>query len=237
MRIIAIIAAVATLSACAPSRPRPNAVPQSANPSAIIAAEIGFNRLAQDKGQWTAFRETAAKQATMFVPEAVDAQTWLRGRTDPAKSVKWQPHKAFMSCDGKTGVTTGAWQRPDGSTGYFTTVWFWVEKGKPDPRLPANAMGEGEWKWVLDHGDALTTARPTPEIIETKIASCKGRANAPINAPDEGVQMKTMFSRDQSLNWEWQLRPDKSRTVTVRLWNGVDFDDVLTDKVAKPATN
>ena len=235
MRIIAIAAAVAALSACAPSRPRPNAVPQSANPSAIIAAEIGFNRLAQDKGQWTAFRDTAAKQATMFVPEVVDAQTWLKGRADPTKSVKWQPHKAFMSCDGKTGVTTGAWQRPDGSTGYFTTVWSWMQRGKPDPRLPANSMGEGEWKWVLDHGDALTAPRPTPEIIETKVASCKGRANAPINAPDEGVQMKTMFSRDQSLNWEWQLRADKSRTLTVRLWNGSDFDDVLTDRVAKPA--
>jgi hypothetical protein len=229
------LAAVFALGACAPSGPRPLAVPQSANPSAIIAAEIAFNRLAKDKGQWTAFRETAAKQATMFVPEVVDAQTWLKGRADPAKPVKWQPHKAYMSCDGKTGVTTGAWQRPDGSVGYFTTVWFWMEKGKPDPRQPANAMGEGEWKWVLDHGDVLTAPRPTPEIIETKVASCKGKANAPINAPDEGVQMKSMFSRDQSLNWEWQLRPDKSRTLIVRLWNGSDFDDVLTDKVAKPA--
>ena len=99
MRYIAIVAAVAVLSACTPSRPRPNAVPQSANPSAIIAADIAFNRLAQEKGQWTAFRETAAKQATMFVPEAVDAQTWLKGRADPAEWVKWQSHKAFMSCD------------------------------------------------------------------------------------------------------------------------------------------
>ena len=235
MRYIAIVAAVAVLSACTPSRPRPNAVPQSANPSAIIAADIAFNRLAQEKGQWTAFRDTAAKQATMFVPEVVDAQTWLKGRADPAEWVKWQSHKAFMSCDGKTGVTTGAWQEQYGKTGYFTTVWFWVEKGKPDPRLPANSMGEGEWKWVLDHTDTLPTPRPTPEIIETKVASCKGRANAPINAPDEGVQMKSMFSRDQSLNWEWQMRPDKSRTVIVRLWNGTDFDDVLTDRVAKPA--
>lgn len=235
MRYIAIVAAVAALSACTPSRPRPNAVPQSANPSAIIAADIAFNRLAQEKGQWTAFRDTAAKQATMFVPDAVDAQTWLKGRADPSEWIKWQSHKAFMSCDGKTGVTTGAWQGQDGKTGYFTTVWFWVEKGRLDPRLPANSMGEGEWKWVLDHADPLDTPRPTPEIIETKVASCKGRANAPINAPDEGVQMKTMFSRDQTLNWEWQMRPDKSRTVTVRLWNGTDFDDVLTDRVAKPA--
>jgi hypothetical protein len=234
MRVLAFAVAAVTLAACTQQAPRPNAVPQSANPSAIIAAEIGFSRLAQEKGQWTAFRETAAKQATMFVPDAVDAQTWLKGRADPAKSVAWQPHKAFMSCDGKTGVTSGAWQGPDGSTGYFTTVWFWVEKGRPDPRLPANSMGEGEWKWVLDHADALPTPRQKPEIIGTKVASCKGRANAPIDAPTEGVQMKTMFSRDQSLNWEWQLRPDKSRTLIVRLWNGSDFDDVLTDQVAKP---
>jgi hypothetical protein len=234
MRILAIAGAAAALSACAQQAPRPNAVPQSANPSAIIAAEIARNRLTQEKGQWQAFRETAAKQATLFDPDAVDAQTWLKGRAVPAKSATWQPYKAYMSCDGKTGVTTGARQQTDGTTGFFTTVWVWVEKGKPDPRLPANSMGEGEWKWVLDHSDALPAPRPRPEIIETKVASCKGRANAPINAPDEGVQMKTSFSRDQSLNWEWQLRPDKSRTLIVRLWNGSDFDDVLTDQVAKP---
>ena len=198
MRQLALIAfaAVAALTACAPQRPIPRAVPQSASPSAIIAAEIAFNRLAQQKGQWTAFRETAAKQATMFVPEVVDAQSWLKGRADPAKSVIWQPHKAFMSCDGKTGVTTGAWQRPDGSTGYFTTVWMWIEKGRPDPRLPAGTMGDGEWKWVFDHGDSLPTRAMVPELIETKVASCKGRANAPLNAPDEGVKMKsTLLAR------------------------------------------
>lgn len=230
MRSLALLA-VTALTACAPMRPPPFAVPQSANPSAVIAAEIAFNRLAQEKGQWTSFRETAAREATMFVPEVVNAQDWLKGKADPPKSVKWQPHKAFMSCDGRTGVTTGAWQRPDGSTGYFTTVWQWIPKGKPDPRFP-NAMGDGEWKWVMDHGDGLTAPRPAPEFIETKVASCKGRANAPLMAPDVGVQMKSGFSYDQSLNWEWQVRPDKSRTVSVRLWNGTDFDEVLVDRVA-----
>jgi hypothetical protein len=233
MRLIAL-AALATLTACSQQGPRPRAVPQSANPSAVIAAEIAFNRLAQEKGQWTAFRETAAKQATMFVPEVVDAQGWLKGRTDPAKSVKWQPHKSFMSCDGKTGVTTGASQWPNGSVGYFTTVWFWFEKGKRDPTLPPGAFGEGEWKWVLDHGDILSAPREAPEFIETKVASCKGRATAPITAPTEGVQMKTSFSRDQTLNWEWQVRPDKSRTLIVRLWNGTGFDEILVDEVSAP---
>jgi hypothetical protein len=230
MRLYALLALTA-LTACSPQRPLPGMVPQSANPSAVIAAEIAFNRLAQEKGQWTSFRETAAKSATMFVPDVVDAQEWLKGRADPSKSVKWQPHRVFMSCDGRTGVTTGAWQRPDGSVGYFTTVWQWIPKGNPDPRMPG-VMGDGEWKWVLDHGGALTAPRAEPEFIETKIASCKGRANAPLTAPDVGVQMKSGFSYDQSLNWEWQVRPDKSRTISVRLWNGSDFDEVLVDKVA-----
>jgi hypothetical protein len=237
MRIIAIIAAVASLSACAPSRPRPNAVPQSANPSSIVAMEIAFSREAGEKGENATFRRYAAKDALVFRPQPVMFSEFSKGVTDSGPATKWQPHKIYMSCDGRTAVVTGAWQ-VNGANGYFTTVWLWHPKDRSDAVAKEQGTGgEGEWKWIMRHGDALTAPRPTPEIIETKIASCKGRANAPINAPDEGVQMKTMFARDQSLNWEWQYRPDKSRTVTVRLWNGVDFDDVLTDRVAKPAAN
>lgn len=211
------------------------AIPQSANPSAVIAAEIAFNRTAQEKGQWTAFREFAAKEAYMFVPEPVFAQEWLKGRADPAKSVVWQPHKTYMSCDGKTGVTTGAWQRPDGAVGYFTTVWNWYPKGRVDPNAPVSAMGAGEWKWLVDHGDALSKARAVPEMIETRVASCKGRANAPLSAPAVGAKMKMGFSRDQSLNFTWVVNADNSRVVTVNLWNGTGFDEVLRDTVAAPA--
>lgn len=233
MRVLALPLILA-LSACAAQGPRPFEVPQSANPSAIIAAEIAFNRLAQEKGQWTAFRETASREAMMFVPAPVEAQLWLKGRADPAQSVKWQPHKAFMSCDGKTGVTTGSWQQPDGSVGYFTTVWQWMPKGRVDPRQPANVMGEGEWKWVLDHGDDLKAPRAAPELIETKVASCKGQPNAPLNAPPEGARMKMGLSHDQSLNFTWIVPSDNSRTLEVNLWNGTGFDTVLLDRVTAP---
>jgi hypothetical protein len=222
------------VSGCAPQRPPLRAVPQSANPSGVIAAEIAFNRLAQEKGQWAAFRETAARDATMFVPQPVLAQDWLKGRADPAKSVVWQPHKVFMSCDGKTGVTTGAAQWPDGRAAYFTTAWQWYDKGKMPPNAPPGFMLDGEWKWVADHGDFLTTARKAPEFIETKVASCKGRANAPLFAPPVGAKMKMGLSRDQSLNYTWVVQPDGSRTFEVALWNGAGFDTVLTDRVAAP---
>jgi hypothetical protein len=186
-----------SLSACAsgPSQDVRGFQSKIANPSAIIAAEIAFNQLAQEKGQWTAFRETAAKDATMFVPQPVLAQEYLRGKADPAQSVKWQPHKAFMSCDGKTGVTTGAWQRPNGTVGYFTTVWQFIEK---------NERVDGTWKWVLDHGDGLTAPREPKEMIETKVASCKGTAPAALVAPAEGAKMKAGYSKDLGRATRWR---------------------------------
>lgn len=214
-----------SLAGCAsgPSADVRSFEPKIANPSAIIAAEIGFNQLAQEKGQWTAFRETAARDATMFVPQPVLAQEYLKGKADPAQSVKWQPHKAFMSCDGKTGVTTGAWQQPNGTVGYFTTVWQYIQK---------NERGDGEWKWVIDHGDGLTAPRAPKEMIETKVASCKGRAPAALVAPAEGAKMKAGYSKDQSLSYTWVVQPDGARTVEVKLWNGTMSETVILDQVA-----
>ncbi|MGB5077732.1 MAG: hypothetical protein WBO17_09655, partial [Sphingorhabdus sp.] len=138
MKSLGVLIAALLVSSCAGEKPA-MFEPKIANPSAVISAEIAFNRLAQEKGQWTAFRETAAKDAVMFVPQPITARDWLKGKADPDQSVKWQPHKAFMSSDGKTGVTTGAWKGPGETNGYFTTVWQWIEKG---------TRGEGDWKWV-----------------------------------------------------------------------------------------
>jgi hypothetical protein len=225
MRRFGLLLSIVPLAACArgPSAEIRNFEPRIANPSAIIAAGIGFNQLAQEKGQWTAFRETAAKDAIMFMPQPVLAQEWLKGKADPARSVKWQPHKAFMSCDGKTGVTTGAWQRPDGSFGYFTTAWQFIQK---------NERGEGGWKWIMDHGDDLTAPREPAEMIETRVASCKGTAPAALVAPAEGARMKAGYSKDQSLSYTWVVQPDGARTVEVKLWNGGASETVILDRVA-----
>jgi len=222
MKQVALVALTMSLAACAGGE-QPVFQPKIANPSAVISAEIAFNRLAQEKGQWTSFRQTAAKDAVMFVPQPALAQEWLKGKADPAVSVKWQPHKAFMSCDGKTGVTTGAWQGANGTVGYFTTVWQWFEKG---------TKGDGEWKWVMDHGDPLTAPRMPKEMIETKVASCKGSAPASLIAPPENAKMKMGLSRDQSLSYTWIVQPGGARTVEVKLWNGEAAETVIFDKVA-----
>jgi hypothetical protein len=225
MKAFSVLLAAAGLSACAasPSREFYDFQPKIANPSAIIAADIGFNQLAQQKGQWTAFRETASKDAVMFVPQPTLALEWLKGKADPAASLKWRPHKAFMSCDGKMGVTTGAWERPDGAVGSFTTVWQYVEK---------NARGDGEWKWVLHHHATLTAPRVPKEMIETKVASCRGLPLAVPFGPHAGASSNTVFARDQSLHYTYVVQPNGARTVEVALWNGAANETVVSDLVA-----
>lgn len=234
-KIFPILLATSLLaSGCAAqSRPRSGIAP-SANPSAIIAAEIAFNRLAQEKGFRAAQQETGAKDAIIFLPQPTLLADALKQKSAVPVTPKWQPHKAFMSCDGKTGVTTGAWQLPDGKTGYFTTVWQWFERGKRPKNAPPSFIGKGDWKWVVDHGDALTAPLAAPEILQTRVASCKGQPSAPLSAPPVGAKMKMGLSRDQSLNFTWVVQPDGSRTVEVKLWNGTDFDTVIADKVAAP---
>lgn len=194
--------------------------PLAANPSGFIAAEIAFARLAQEKGQWTAFRETAAPDAVMFVPQRVKAQDWLKSQKNPAEAVKWQPHAVYVSCDGNVGVTTGAWQR-GGANGYFTTVWL------RDPK-------KGKMAWVLDHGDALATPRAAPDFIESKQARCGTRPAVPIAAGAEGDDMVVGLSPDQTLSWTSTVHPDKSRRVTIRLWDGKEMATVIDNEVAAP---
>lgn len=185
------------------------------DPSSVIAAEIAFNRLAQSKGQWTAFRETAASDAIMFVPQRVIARDWLKKQVDPPVSVTWSPSVAYVSCDGRTAATTGNWRRADGSAGYFTTIWRRDKKGA--------------WQWVLDHGDRLEIPRPTPEYLTGKVATCRapGRPIAPPAQPGKDAPAPA----DESLLWTVDIMPDNGHRVTVSLWNGAGYDVVIDDRV------
>ncbi|WP_088201751.1 DUF4440 domain-containing protein, partial [Sphingobium sp. Z007] len=135
------------------------------DPSSVIAAEIAFNRLAQQKGQWTAFAETAADDAVMFVPQRVLAKDWLKKQANPAVSVSWSPSIVYVSCDGNLAASSGNWTQPDGTVGYFTTIWRRDKKGR--------------WQWILDHGDTLATPRATPEFMSGKVATCKRGPDGP----------------------------------------------------------
>lgn len=131
----------------------------SANPGQVVATELGFARMAREKGQWTAFAEYAAKDAVMFQPGPVKAQDWLKGRANPAKALQWQPHQVWSSCDGSLAVTRGGWKDADGNVGAFTTIW----ERQPD----------GAYKWVLDVGEKLDKPLEEPDLVQAEVADCQ----------------------------------------------------------------
>lgn len=214
----ALTAVALVLTGCANAPARPRERPLAPNPSAIIAAELAFARLAQDKGQWTAFRETARDDAVMFVPRRVRAQDWLKGRADPPRAVRWQPHAVYASCDGSAGVTTGAWQDPSGAHGYFTTVW--------------TRLRDGSFKWVLDHGVPLDgPPRAADEFITARQAVCGTRPPVALVAGAEGEDLAMGLSADQTLSWTSRVQADAARRITIRLWDGTAMQTVVDDVV------
>lgn len=198
-----------------------------ANPSAVIAAEIAFAKLAQAKGQWTAFRATATRDAVMFEPQMVLAQDFLKGKSDPAKAVTWQPHQVWSSCDGSYAITRGAWQRGD-SAGYFTTVWQRQKKG--------------DYKWIMDQGDVLPFPLDAPEMIVAKVADCppgyRGKPVKQDKAPPAPLDPahRAGKSDDGTLIWDVAVASDGARRFVVTMVSGgapVTVQDLQVDAPAK----
>lgn len=202
-----------------------------ANPSAVIAAELAFARLAQEKGQWTAFLETSTGDAVMFVPQPVNARDWLRRQTNPAQAVRWQPHQVWSSCDGTLAVTKGASQRPDGTAGYFTTVWA--------------RQRDGDYKWVLDQGDVLEQPLAAPELIAGKVAECT-RPDAPADRRERyrfrPAAIRAMVcegttcrgggtSADGTLSFDYQV-VGQGRQLTVQMRESGAMSEVMRSEVA-----
>jgi len=199
---------------------------QAAAPRTAVDAERAFNAAAQAKGQWTAFREYAAADAVMFVPQPVNTHTWLRERDDPPKSVEWWPTESYVSCDGRLAVNTGGWKRPNGSVGYFTTVW--------------QRQADGGWKWIVDGGEALQSALPAPSVPKQRKATCEKRPTMALQRiPSDGTDLPfdasgSGASEDKTLAWAWTVYPDGKRLFVAQLWNGSGFDTVLDQRVAAP---
>jgi hypothetical protein len=192
----------------------------AAEPQSAIDAERAFAAEAQKLGQWTAFRKYAAPDAIMFVPQASNAQGWLKDKADPPVAVFWWPGRSYVSCDGNTAINTGPWVRQWGkSVGYFTTVW--------------KRQADGSWKWLLDHGDALAAPRAEGGDIKPRQASCA----KPIKAPTpklgltRGGSSGSGKSDDGTLAWRWFIRADGSRTFEALIWTGLGWQAVISDSV------
>ena len=224
MRSAFAVAVILALAGCAADPGPHRARPLSANPSAVIAAELAFAQLAQAKGQWTAFRETSTEAATMFDPQPVNAHTFLKGKANPPSTVKWQPQQVWMSCDGIIGITRGAWQGA-AHVGYFTTVW--------------QRQSDGAYKWILDQGDTLREASPEPEMIAASVADCpkRGGPQPPhqVASVRPGLTALAGASPDGTLVWETTVEPDGARNFSAALRHGGKLEDVAIFEFTAPA--
>lgn len=198
--------------------------------STALDAERAFAADAQILGQWTAFRKWAAPDATMFVPQPINAQAWLKERKNPPKAIAWWPTATYVSCDGSLAVNTGGWKRPDGAVGYFSTVW--------------QRQQDGGWKWVLDHGDIAATPRPRPVFTHIRKAVCQRPFHrAELTVHDAGTSGGDIASKDGTLKIGWTVFSDRNRTIEVSMARrskpgkfklAVYLMPVVTDKVAAP---
>ena len=187
-----------------------------------LDAERAFAADAQQLGQWTAFRKWAASDAIMFVPQPTNAQAWLKDRKDPAKAIDWWPTASYVSCDGGLAVNTGGWKRPDGSVGYFSTVW--------------QRQADGGWKWIVDSGDSLVKSRPRLGRIRVERASCDPvQRFVPDHThagPDGVVPLPEAqgYANDASLTWHWSVETNGTRSLIVHLAGRKA--PVIDDKIA-----
>jgi hypothetical protein len=204
--------ALATLCAAAlvsgPALGRERTIPApAANPSAVIAAELAFARTAQEKGQWTAFREYAAKDAVWPTPGFALVQPDLKSRADPARAITWEPDRVWSSCDGSYAITSGPAVHPSGEKSRFVTVW--------------QRQANGDYRWVLDQGFDLEGDYAAPEMIAASAADCPAgeqrRMVRKLPKPRRGEAWQSGRSDDGTLAWTTRLAADCTRTLTVTL--------------------
>jgi hypothetical protein len=142
----------------------------------VADAELGFASAAQDRGQWAAFRATAAPDAILYAPIRTGAMQMLARASEPPpeKRLHWAPAITMTACDGTLGYSTGPWRRPDGGRGSFGTIWR------------KDAAG---WRWIYDGGhDDGGFANAAGAVAEMQSA-CPAPIGAAATMPREELPM------------------------------------------------
>lgn len=226
MKPVILLFALA-LTACAtgprPNDPRRAFLGSTAAPSTVIAAELAFARLARERGQWTAFRETATDDALWPSPGWVNVKADLKGTPDPAQPIVWEPDRVVLSCDGSFALSTGPATYPNGSKTRFATIW--------------QRQDDGRYKWVLDQGFDLEAGYAKPDLIGGQVADCGERRRGPPPRARRGLAWHSGESDDGSLAWTTEMQPGCRRTLIVRARRGGALEEVFrrTSAAVPPA--
>ena len=228
MKNLAVALALLGLTACAPG-PRMDdrraaSLGRSAEPSAVIAAELAFARMAREKGTWTAFRATATDDAIWPAPSWQNVKAALKGLPDPAQPIVWEPDMVWSSCDGSFALSTGPATWPNGRKSRFATIW--------------QRQDDGEYRWVLDQGLDPDADYAKPEMIAAQVADCgERRGRAPRERARRGLAWQSGESDDGTLVWNTELAADCSRRFTVKARRGGTSTEVFSARAAPPSAS
>ena len=229
MRTLAVAMLALSLAGCAGGPSRMDArqrafLGSAAVPSEVIAAELAFARMAREKGQWTAFRETATDDAVWPSPGWVNVKADLKGTPDPAQAVAWEPDSVVVSCDGSFALSTGPATWPNGGKTRFATIW--------------QRQDNGRYKWVLDQGFDLEATYAKPEMIDARVAGCCERRRGRPPVARRALAWQSGQSDDGTLAWTTELRPDCGRVFVVRArMSGGAMEEVFRRNGAPPSAS
>lgn len=180
----------------------------TANPTALVAAEIELKQLARKDGQWKALLDSAAPGAELFVPQRVAAEEWLKGRDEPDSLASWQPLEVWMSCDGSYGVVRGSWRQAD-AAGPFVALWQRQE--------------DRSYKWLLGKGSTRDEAPGDADMIAAHVADCSASRAASASLPAAGDARRSGESADGSLQWSEGMTADGSWSFVLQIWDGTSY--------------
>jgi hypothetical protein len=209
----------------APSGGRPRF--SFANPSGIIAAELGQTRIIRGKGAKglkQAFKSYIADEAVIFAPDAVNAREYWRKTGTLPIAPERSPYSVWMSCDGTQAVVQGVWRR-DAAAGTFISVW---ERQK-----------DGGYKWVMTREDNAAPAGEAPEMLTAKIATCRARpSHAGGAGPGRGgrkgkppeIPHKPGMAADETLRWQWHEDAAGNPLFVAEMWTGGGYEEVLKQR-------
>lgn len=194
----------------------------AANPSAVIATELGFARAAREKGQWTAFRDYMTDDAIWPDPDWKNVKSEIANLPDPAKPIVWEPDQVYASCDGSYVFSTGPATWPSGWKSRFTTVW--------------QRQSDGSYRFVLDQSFDLEEPYEPRAMIGASVADCP--ADRSLRYRPQRVRRTTAWKSGQSddgtLSWNTTLAADCSRVQTVSIRRGDAMDEVFRRAAAAP---
>ena len=212
--------------------------PGEAQPSTVVATEVALAQAEKEVGVWKAQGQFAANGAVwhlsdgpVSVAETLPLLKELDGTAD------WGTRTVVMSCDGGLAIAAGRFLNRQGKYGDYLTTWVrqqdntykwsytteWIDDPQPPPRED------------LDDEDSLITVT-TFDAVQGLIADCPRGGTAipppPALSLANGYPGKAELSRDGTLRWRWEHRPDGTKFVSVDYFYGGEWVTAIQEGLA-----